>query len=134
VTLCFVLILSKDILDVDRLWHEELLNVNHDRLFGCSFEGLDSNRRGVRDPEVDGLFGDHAYSVLRAVECKGKRFVVLRNPWGCSEWTGRWSDGSKEWTREWLEVLPLLGHEFGDDGQFVMECAFRKFLRVVLID
>ena len=39
-----------------------------------------------------------------------------------SEWTGRWSDGSKEWTQEWLEILPKLGHTFGDDGQFVMEC------------
>ncbi len=39
-----------------------------------------------------------------------------------SEWTGRWSDGSKEWTQEWLHFLPELGHEFGDDGQFVMEC------------
>jgi hypothetical protein len=70
--------------------------------------------------------GNHAYSVLRAVECKEKKFVVVRNPWGKSEWTGRWSDGSKEWTREWLEVLPTLGHTFGDDGQFVMECTFLK--------
>ena len=47
---------------------------------------------------------------------------MVRNPWGKSEWTGRWSDGSKEWTQEWLENLPKLGHTFGDDGQFVMEC------------
>lgn len=72
---------------------------------------------------MQGLIGGHAYSVLRAVEVNGKRFVVVRNPWGKTEWTGRWSDGSKEWTQEWLEVLPKLGHSFGDDGQFVMECA-----------
>jgi hypothetical protein len=35
-------------------------------------------------------------------------------------------NGSKEWTRKWLEVLPLLGHEFGDDGQFLMECSLPK--------
>ncbi|KAF8797361.1 hypothetical protein BYT27DRAFT_7125840, partial [Phlegmacium glaucopus] len=34
-----------------------------------------------------------------------------------SEWTGRWSDGSNEWTQEWLK----LGHMSGDDGEFVME-------------
>jgi Calpain family cysteine protease len=73
-------------------------------------------------PVVEGLYGNHAYSLLRAVECKGKRFVVVRNPWGNGEWTGRWSDGAKEWTPEWLEILPQLGHTFGDDGQFVMEC------------
>jgi hypothetical protein len=71
---------------------------------------------------VQGLIGDHSYSVLRAVECNGKRFVVVRNPWGKSEWTGRWSDGSKEWTQEWLQFLPELGHQFGNDGQFLMEC------------
>ncbi|KAF5375377.1 hypothetical protein D9615_007968 [Tricholomella constricta] len=104
------------------------------RLFGCSFDSLDSSRNGIRDAKVDGLIGSHAYySVLRAAECKGKRFVVLRNPWGRSEWTGlgRWSDGSKEWTPAWLEILPLLNHEFGDDGQFVMEyCDFLEWLRV----
>jgi len=71
---------------------------------------------------VNGLFGGHAYSVLRAVEYNGKRFVVIRNPWGRSEWTGPWSDGSKEWTPEWLPALQKLGHAFGDDGEFVMEC------------
>lgn len=71
---------------------------------------------------MKGLIGGHDYSVLRAVEHKGKRFLVIRNPWGKSEWTGPWSDGSKEWTKESMEVLSVLGHEFGDDGQFVMEC------------
>ena len=71
---------------------------------------------------MQGLIGDHAYSVLRAVECNGKKFIILRNPWANSEWTGRWSDGSKEWTHEWLELLPQIGHAFGDDGQFIMEC------------
>ncbi|KAG6865595.1 hypothetical protein C0991_001144, partial [Blastosporella zonata] len=112
---------NKDILNVDRFWNEELLKANEDRLFGCSFDSLDASRSGLRDVKVDGLIGSHAYSVLRAVEAKGKRFLVLRNPWGRSEWTGRWSDGSKEWTAAWLEILPLLNHEFGDDGQFVME-------------
>ena len=71
---------------------------------------------------MQGLWPAHAYSVLRARECRGKRFVVVRNPWGNSEWTGAWADGAKEWKGEWLGVLGELGHEFGDDGQFVMEC------------
>ena len=52
----------------------------------------------------------------------GKRFLKIRNPWGDTEWIGRWSDGSKEWTKEWLDALPELGHKFGDDGEFLMEC------------
>jgi hypothetical protein len=83
---------------------------------------LDSTRSGEYAPTVNGLMGGHAYSVLRAVEHQGKRFVVIRNPWGNSEWTGPWSDGSKEWTPETLPLLEGLGHRFGNDGQFVMEC------------
>ncbi|KAF7345637.1 Calpain catalytic domain-containing protein [Mycena venus] len=117
---------SKDILDIDKFWTEELLKANKDRLFGCAFNGLDGTRSGDWDATINGLHGNHAYSVLRAVEVKGKRFLVVRNPWGESEWTGPWSDGSKEWTPEWLAVLPELNHSFGDDGQFVME--YKDFL------
>jgi hypothetical protein len=112
----------KDILDPDRYWSEELVKANSDRLFGCAFDTLDNSRSGDMNANINGLIGGHAYAVLRAVEHKGKKFVVVRNPWGNSEWTGRWSDGSKEWTPDWLDALPALGHVFGHDGEFVMEC------------
>jgi hypothetical protein len=85
----------------------------------------------IEDPKVNGLYGSHAYSILRVKECKGKRFIVLRNPWGASEWTGAWGDGSKEWVGEWLDVLKELDHVFGDDGEFVMEC---KFFRMFFLE
>lgn len=47
---------------------------------------------------------------MKAAEIKGNRYVGLRDPWGELGWQGAWSDGSKEWTTEWLEVLPELGH------------------------
>ncbi|KAJ6580695.1 hypothetical protein B0H19DRAFT_1112126, partial [Mycena capillaripes] len=112
---------TKDILDPDVFWKEELLLAAKDRLFACGFDSLDGTRSGNEDITVNGLIGGHAYSVLRAVEFKDKRFVVIRNPWGDSEWTGPWSDGAKEWTEEWLPALRELQHSFGDDGEFVME-------------
>ncbi|KAL0581784.1 hypothetical protein V5O48_000261 [Marasmius crinis-equi] len=130
---------SNDIFDIDKFWTDELCKANVDRLFGCAYDTLDSTRSGDVYANVSGLIGGHSYSVLRAVEYKGKRFLVIRNPWGKSEWTGPWSDGSKEWTSEWLDALPVLGHVFGDDGQFVME--YKDFLecwgqidRTVLFD
>ncbi|TFK24073.1 cysteine proteinase [Coprinopsis marcescibilis] len=115
------LVLTKDILDVDNFWTDELLKANTDRLFGCWFKALDGSRNTVKNVSVDGLVGNLSHSVVKAVECRGKRFVVLRDPWGAAGWDGPWSDGSKEWTPEWLGILPLLGHDFSGNGQFVME-------------
>ncbi|KAG6830584.1 hypothetical protein H0H87_007581 [Tephrocybe sp. NHM501043] len=110
-----------DILDPDVFWTDELLLANTDRLFGCAFNNLDGTRSGIQSAPVNGLIGAHSYSILRAKEYKGKRFLVIRNPWGQFEWTGPWSDGSKEWTPEWLPALKVLGHLFGNDGEFIME-------------
>ncbi|KAF8160001.1 hypothetical protein B0H34DRAFT_782523 [Crassisporium funariophilum] len=119
---------GKDILDPDKFWHDELIKANHDRLFGCWFKTLPGQRSGVKNAAVDGLVGNLSHSVVRAVEIRGRRFVVLRDPWGEAGWDGAWADGSKEWTKEWLEVLPELGHTFGGKGQFVME--YKDFLTV----
>ncbi|PWW77978.1 cysteine proteinase [Tuber magnatum] len=99
-----------DILDKDRFWNEELILANKDFLFAAGLLGNVAVERS-------GILSGHAYSVLKAREVNGKRFVLIRNPWGCTEWTGPWSDGSKEWTSEWMT---LLEHRFGDDGAFWM--------------
>ena len=112
-------ILCRDILDKDKFWQEELINANKDRLFACWFKMLPGMQR---NNSVNGLEGSLSYSVVRAVEIKDKRFIVVRDPLGNAGWDGPWSDGSKEWTKEWLQVLPELGYAFGDKGQFVMEC------------
>ena len=64
-----------------------------------------------------GVVAMHAYSVMEAREVEGQRLLKLRNPWGKSEWKGAWSDGSAEWTPEWMARL---NHKFGDDGVFWM--------------
>merc|ERR1712029_96421 len=71
-----------------------------------------------------GLIGGHAYSILKTVEAEDEegniiRFVLVRNPHADDfEWTGSWSDGSKEWTPYWMSKLD---HTFGDDGEFWMK-------------
>ncbi|KAF8499476.1 cysteine proteinase [Hysterangium stoloniferum] len=109
------LVCTNDIYDTEEFWHNDLMRATKDRLFGCYIDS------------PAGLFSSHAYSILLALEYNGKRFLKIRNPWGKSEWTGRWSDGSKEWTKEWRPALEHLDHEFGDDGCFVME--YSDFLK-----
>lgn len=103
-------IYTTDILDKEHFWNEELMKVNEDFLFGCS-TGVWGRGWG----EQKGIVELHAYSVLKAREIDGVRLVLLKNPWGKHEWKGAWSDGSKEWTAEWLQKLD---HKFGDDGSF----------------
>ncbi|KAI7786764.1 calpain family cysteine protease [Diaporthe eres] len=103
-------IYTTDILDKEHFWTEELMKVNQDFLFGCS-TGVWGRGWGERK----GIVELHAYSVLKAREIDGVRLVLLKNPWGKHEWKGAWSDGSKEWTAEWLQKLD---HKFGDDGSF----------------
>ncbi|KAH8808104.1 hypothetical protein F5884DRAFT_677059 [Xylogone sp. PMI_703] len=102
-------VFSTDILDKDYFWKEELLKVNDEFLFGCAtgiFGGWGDRK---------GIYEGHAYSIMRAVEIDGQRLCLLRNPWGMGEWNGPWSDGSKEWTPEWMQKLD---HRFGNDGAF----------------
>ncbi|KAL7623538.1 hypothetical protein AAE478_007221 [Parahypoxylon ruwenzoriense] len=101
---------TTDILDKEHFWKEELMKVNDEFLFGCS-----TGMWGVGWGERKGIVELHAYSIMRAVEIDGQRLVLLKNPWGKGEWKGAWSDGSKEWTAEWLLKL---NHRFGDDGNF----------------
>ena len=101
-------VFATDILDKDRFWNDELMKVNKEFLFGCGqMGGVYGQRRGIQER--------HAYSIMEAVEIDGVRLLKLRNPWGNTEWRGPWSDGSSEWTPEWMSKL---NHRFGDDGIF----------------
>lgn len=108
-------------------------------LMGCSIrqkggeiEGKVTTKDGSK--KNTGLIASHAYGFLAAVEMGNKeRLVVLRNPWGNSEWLGQWSDGSVE-LREGIkqineELKKIKKEEFEelrpgeDDGVFVMSIA-----------
>ncbi|KAF0718530.1 Aste57867_1632 [Aphanomyces stellatus] len=106
---------TTDILDYDRFWADEFSRTNVDTLFSASIFKKYSSMESMSS---NGLVHTHAYSILKAVQVNGVRFLLIRNPWGQHEWNGRWSDGSKEWTPEWMAALD---HKFGDDGAFWMQ-------------
>lgn len=85
--------------------------MNKEFLFGCGTPPWDDDLQ----IGTDGIHGSHAYSILRAVEYDGNRLVLVKNPWGKSEWNGPWSDGSSKWT---AKSIADLDHKFGDDGIF----------------
>jgi len=127
-------IYSTDILDKDKFWKNDLLKVGEEFLYACSTgiyaDWLEPNRPSTKR---QGILEGHAYGIMDAVEhtVDGKTYRLVkvryvhprfdryptkkgsRNPWGKKEWKGAWSDGSAEWTPQWMERL---NHKFGDDG------------------
>lgn len=112
-------IYTTNLLNKDKFWYDELRKIGTDFVFSAAAasyrEWRANNNSSVRVERRQGIVSHHAYAILDTYEGHGQRLVKMRNPWGSSEWTGPWSDGSKEWNHEWIERL---GHKFGDDGIF----------------
>jgi hypothetical protein len=74
-------VLSSNILDKDRFWNEELMQVNKEFLFGCG-TGLFSNwlTPNHHGPPRDrkGISENHSYSIMDAKEIDGVRLLKLR--------------------------------------------------------
>ncbi len=81
------------------------------------------------DPSIQqfGLIIGHSFTITGMKEAKVKnkkiRLLRLRNPWGYKEWSGRWSDGSKEWNDETRQIFNhhKIQNKNEDDGEFYME-------------
>mmetsp|Transcript_25204 Transcript_25204/g.54628 ORF Transcript_25204/g.54628 Transcript_25204/m.54628 type:complete len:503 (-) Transcript_25204:333-1841(-) len=89
---------------------------------GCAI----SNSGGEAEAP-NGLIKGHAYGLLEAREIGDFKLLHLRNPWGRKEWTGAWSDGSREW-RTHPEVQEALGAVAVEDGAFWM--SFDDFAKI----
>ncbi|XP_076833740.1 calpain-3 isoform X3 [Brachyhypopomus gauderio] len=94
-------------------------------LMGCSISALVPARLATRTGS--GLVKGHAYSVTAVEECKQNtqkeskvQLVRLRNPWGQVEWTGPWSDNSKEWSTISKGEKDKLQQQNAEDGEFWM--------------
>uniref|UniRef100_A0A671LU38 Calpain-2 catalytic subunit-like n=1 Tax=Sinocyclocheilus anshuiensis TaxID=1608454 RepID=A0A671LU38_9TELE len=76
------------------------------------------------------LVKGHAYSVTgtEEVHSHGRlvQLVRIRNPWGQVEWTGPWSDNSKEWSSVQPEEKAKLDYS-AEDGEFWM--AYSDFIQ-----
>ncbi|XP_048843333.1 calpain-2 catalytic subunit-like [Brienomyrus brachyistius] len=97
-------------------------------LLGCSIDITSSSETEAITRQQ--LVKGHAYSVTAAEEVsyygRPMQLVRIRNPWGQVEWTGPWSDNSREWDgvrREEKEMLDIQA----EDGEFWM--AYSDFIR-----
>ncbi|KAK9967390.1 hypothetical protein ABG768_001793 [Culter alburnus] len=97
-------------------------------LLGCSIKITSSNEKEKKTSLK--LVKGHAYSVTAAEEVHFRgnpvELVRIRNPWGRVEWTGAWSDNSKEWDSVKPEEKAKLNHS-AEDGEFWM--AYSDFIQ-----
>ena len=98
----------------------------------CSF-----NKERIKE----GLISGHAYTITDVIEVESVgrnkyELVRIHNPHGGNEWTGRWSDQSKE-IKKWLSANERKKYNIvddDDDGEFFMEMKdFLKFSYKVYI-
>eukprot|EP00397_Hematodinium_sp_SG-2012_P012105 GEMP01012266.1.p1 GENE.GEMP01012266.1~~GEMP01012266.1.p1 ORF type:complete len:771 (+),score=170.02 GEMP01012266.1:125-2437(+) len=105
----------------DWMFKEMELWDDKDYLMSC---GIPASETEVEHKQRNGLVKGHAYSILGVFqfdEPKGgrSRLVQLRNPWGAHEWSGPWSDSSKEWKAH-PKIREILQPSTEDDGVFYM--------------
>ncbi|KAE8299897.1 Calpain-2 catalytic subunit [Larimichthys crocea] len=97
-------------------------------LLGCSIDISSSYETEAITRQK--LVKGHAYSITAAQQVlhfgSPVELLRIRNPWGQVEWTGAWSDNSKEWDGVQPEEKKKLDHS-AEDGEFWM--SFPDFLR-----
>lgn len=133
-----------DYVPSDKRWEIIFSSDKNDYIMTAGTNDLSGNGTDIMD-EVLGIVGNHAYSLLAAVELveerpghwkilspednaygkKIQRLVKLRNPWGKGEWKGDWSDKDSRWTHS---LLKELNYETGDNGIFYMP--FEEFDKI----
>ncbi|XP_016386602.1 calpain-2 catalytic subunit-like [Sinocyclocheilus rhinocerous] len=98
-------------------------------LLGSSIDQITSSRESEAVTSLK-LVKGHAYSITGAEEVHSYgrlvQLVRIRNPWGQVEWTGPWSDNSKEWNSVQPEEKAKLVHS-AEDGEFWM--AYSDFIQ-----
>ncbi|KAL6118428.1 capn1 [Pungitius sinensis] len=109
--------------------------IDRGSLLGCSIEATSSNDREA--VTFKKLVKGHAYSVTGVEEVvyrgNATKLVRIRNPWGEVEWTGPWSDDSREWDSVDDSTRARL-RKRSEDGEFWMSYAdfLREFSRLEL--
>uniref|UniRef100_A0A8C8CKV0 Calpain-1 catalytic subunit n=1 Tax=Oncorhynchus tshawytscha TaxID=74940 RepID=A0A8C8CKV0_ONCTS len=98
--------------------------VERGSLLGCSIDITGSH--DMEAVTFKKLVKGHAYSLTGVVYRGNKtKLVRIRNPWGEIEWTGAWSDNSREWEGVDRSVRGRL-QNCSEDGEFWM--SFSDFL------
>jgi len=113
----------------DKLWkiieHADKASYIMTTAVSSSSEMQEESAPEVNAQEVAtaGLVDEHAYSLIAAVDVhisfmNNEKFVMIRNPWGFKEWSGKWSDNSKMW-KEYPDAEKNIRKELANRGSSI---------------
>ena len=119
---------------------------------GCSRSGGTEHTVLLPDGEPTGIFSGHAYGIVKIFELvdegmlnerKTHRLLIVRNPWGKSEWIGKWSTDSDEMETHRDEIKKFIDEleeeerfDYSDDndGLFIINYkSFREIFNKIFI-
>lgn len=108
---------GKGPIDSDDLFERMVLWDSNDYIIAAgSKQGSGSDKTST-----GGIVDSHAYSVLKCIETSnGTQLMQLRNPWGKSEFAGKWADNADAWDEN-PDVRDEVNPVFEEDGEFWME-------------
>lgn len=94
---------------------EKLLFSDQSNFMMCASTSKERLNLNSKSHEECGLVRSHAYTLINTYNIKKDFILKIRNPWGCKEWNGDWSDSSSLWTKE---ITKILLKESKEDGIF----------------
>ncbi|KAL8826327.1 MAG: hypothetical protein Q9170_007446 [Blastenia crenularia] len=114
----------RDIIDRDRFWQDQFERINDGYLFSVRTKPYADFQWEWWLSLDKTVYAPSGTPVLRVYEGFGVKLLLLRSLQDKNEWTGPWSNGSEEWTPEWIERLQ---HTFADQQLFWIE--YKDLLR-----
>ncbi len=86
---------------------------------GCANTVKDVDGQQEEGVGNNGIINNHAYGIMDIRDIDGLQLIRIRNPWGHSEWTGRFADEDEAWD-DYKGLKEKLNYHFKDDGTWWM--------------
>ncbi|EGT57259.1 hypothetical protein CAEBREN_09424 [Caenorhabditis brenneri] len=113
---------------VDEFWRILKEAVDRKNLMTC----VTKEKKKLKEDGKHKIALNHGFTILTVLKIGSLRMLRIRNPWGRSDWKGKWSDEWTGWTDEMILKLHLLQNSI--PGAFWMEFSdFIKYFRIVYI-
>ncbi len=107
------------------LWHRTLGSIKKEWILACIIQLKADQTKNYKEI---GLITNHCYSIIRLVEVKFKgeiiKLILLRNPHGHSNYSGKFSDLDSRWTKE---LKNLCNFDEKDSASFFM--SFEEYFK-----